>query len=104
PRLVNPPTYQRKVGGCDSNTRSHLRNHGKSSAARSHKASGSRRPDSSQRAMTGVIKFTAQAPPLWRRRSAKGTSAASAAPRHDESLTGGACNSHPSLTLVERKA
>src|SRR6266550_8797092 len=36
-----PPEYQRKVGGCQSSTRSHLRNQGSASAARPQKPSGS---------------------------------------------------------------
>src|SRR5919197_2191706 len=41
PRFVSPPTYQRNVGGCQSKTRSHLRNHGSASAASPQKPSGS---------------------------------------------------------------
>src|SRR5688572_33501213 len=40
-RFVRPPRYQRNVGGSHSSTRSHLRNHGSSAAARPQKPSGS---------------------------------------------------------------
>src|SRR6266540_210954 len=40
-RFERPPRYQRNVGGSQSSTRSHLRNHGSASAARPQKPSGS---------------------------------------------------------------
>src|SRR5215475_6430254 len=49
----------RNVGGVHSKTRSHVRNHGSSRAARSQNASGFCRASSSQRWTTGLMRVTA---------------------------------------------